>query len=194
MKVRRRALILANHSYEDPEVQAKSLPGLDVDFQLKAVMDLKRVLEDPNIGGFEAMLLIDRPSYEVQQAVETFFAESQPDDIILLIFSGQGIKGRDGMLYFLTIDTKLDLLRSSSVSARFINEIMGLSPSEQKIMILDCSYIGPFTKQEVTKGERDVVAGEYFAGSGRVVLSASQNMRRSTSEGAAFASSEEGQP
>ena len=193
MKERRRALILENHSYEDPEMQAKLLPGWDVDFQPKAVMDLKRVLEDPNIGGFEAMLLIDRPSYEVQQAVETFFAESQPDDIILLIFSGQGIKGRDGMLYFLTIDTKLDLLRSSAVSARFINEIMGLSPSEQKIMILDCSYIGPFTKQEVTKGERDVVAGEYFAGSGRVVLSASQNMRRSTSEGAAFANSKEGQ-
>ena len=182
MKERRRALILANHSYEDPEVRAKLLPGLDVDRQLQAIRDLKSVLEDPKIGGFEAKLLIDRPSYEVQQAVEAFFSECQSDDMVLLIFSGQGMKGREGMLYFLTIDTKLDLLRSTSVSAQFINEVMGLSPSGQKIVILDCRYIGPFAKQEVTKGDRDVIAGEYFAGSGRVVLSASHEMDNLTED------------
>lgn len=175
MEQRRRALIVVNHHHEDPEVQSRLLPGWDPDTQLQAVMELKSALEDPKLGDFKVEILTDRPSHEVRLALETFFSEGQPDDLTLLIFSGQGIKGREGMLYFLTIDTRLNLLRSTALSAKFVNEVMGLSHSTQKIMILDCGYIGAFDKQEVVKGSSDVVAGEYFAGSGRIVLSAPQN-------------------
>ena len=92
------ALIIASYEYEDPSLQRLIAPSQDAE-------TLSSVLSDPEIGSFEVQTLLSNPSYKVNQAIEAFFTGRKRDDLLLLYFSGHGIKDEDGMLYFTTPDT-----------------------------------------------------------------------------------------
>ena len=46
-------------------------------------------------------------THEVNLAVEEFFADREPDDLLLVHFSCHGVKDEDGELYFATPNTEL---------------------------------------------------------------------------------------
>ncbi|HDD25027.1 MAG TPA: caspase family protein, partial [Chloroflexi bacterium] len=95
----RYALIIASWEYEDRRLKRLVAPPQDAEA-------LARVLEDQNIGGFDAVeVLLNRSSHEVNRAIEAFFIERERDDLALLYFSGHGIKDGWGRLYFATPDT-----------------------------------------------------------------------------------------
>jgi hypothetical protein len=54
------------------------------------------VLRDPQIGGFDVRMLLDEPAHAVSLAVEEFFADRKPDDLLVLHFSCHGVKDEDG--------------------------------------------------------------------------------------------------
>ena len=89
----RSALIVASSDYADPGLRQLRAPASDA-------RALAAVLRDPGIGGFEVRTLLERPNQEVNLAVEEFFADRQPDDLLLVHFSCHGIKDEDGELYF----------------------------------------------------------------------------------------------
>src|SRR5438128_1368544 len=99
---RRLALIVASSHYTDKTLQQLIAPGQDA-------AALARVLADPAVGRFETKELIDRPSHEVRREIEAFFANRKRDDLVLVYFSGHGIKSDDGRLYLPTIDTERGL-------------------------------------------------------------------------------------
>ena len=82
--------------------------------------------------------LINRPSHEVRREIETFFAGRKRNDLLLLYFSGHGVKDDDGRLYLTTTDTQRGLFRSTAVPATFVNETMTASRSRRQVLILDC--------------------------------------------------------
>jgi Caspase domain len=167
---RRLALIVASSHYTDKTLQQLLAPGQDA-------AALARVLADPAIGQFETKQLIDRPSYEVRREIESFFANRKRDDLVLVYFSGHGIKSDDGRLYLATIDTERGLPLATTVPATFLHDTMSACQSRRQVLILDCCHSGAFAAGMVTKGGGSVDIRERFEGQGRVVLTASNSIQ-----------------
>ncbi len=170
MSNNRHALIIASYEYQDPELRQLVAPAHDAEA-------LARVLQNPDIGDFQVQTLLNEPSYKVCQAIEIFFADRRRDDLLLLFFSGHGVKDENGHLYFATSDTRRRWLISTAVWANFINRVMRRSRSRKQVLLLDCCYSGAFARGMVAKTSMDVGAKERFEGHGRVVLTASDAMQ-----------------
>jgi len=172
---RKHALLIATYEYQDDLLRKLVAPAQDA-------RALAKVLEDPNIGGFEVRVLLNKSSYEVAQELELFFSDREKDDLLLLYFSGHGIKDEDGRLYLATPNTRHRMLRATALRASDVNDVMLRSRSRQQVLILDCCYSGAFAKGMVIKGPvtgAPIETGGYFEGSGRVVLTASDSMQYS---------------
>jgi hypothetical protein len=167
----RNALIVASSDYTDPELRQLQAPAADA-------RALEAVLRDPGIGGFEVRTLLDRPNQEVTLAVEEFFADRQPDDMLLVHFSCHGIKDEDGELYFAMANSMLNRLASTAVAANFVHQRMNRSRSKRVVLLLDCCYAGAFERGMMARAGRGVgIEGQFAGGRGRAVITASDAMQ-----------------
>ncbi|CUR54979.1 hypothetical protein NOCA2220170 [metagenome] len=162
----RSALIVATSHYEDPSLQG--LRGAAADAEA-----LAEVLRDPDIGGFDIQTVVDQPAHVVNEAVEEYFADRGPDDLLVLHFSGHGIKNQDGELHFAATNTRLARLASTSTAANFVNRQMTASRSRRIVLLLDCCYAGAFDRGMATRGGTSIDIQERFDGRGRAVITAS---------------------
>jgi len=166
---KRLALIVASYEFQDDTLQQLVAPAQDAEA-------LARVLDDAAIGGFDQVkVLTNRPSHQVRLEIASFFADRKRDDLLLLYFSGHGVKDDDGRLYLATTDTRRKLLRATAVPATFVNETMTASRSRRQVLILDCCHSGAFARGMVAKGGESVGVPDRFEGRGRVVLTASNS-------------------
>jgi hypothetical protein len=165
----RSALIVASDDYVDPGLRRLRAPASDA-------QALAGVLRDPQIGGFEVRTLLNQPAHEVNLAVEEFFADRQPDDLLLLHFSCHGVKDEGGELYFATTNTKLRRLGATAVAADFVNRRMNRSRSRRVVLLLDCCYAGAFERGMTARAGTDVGIETQFGGRGRAVITASSAM------------------
>jgi uncharacterized caspase-like protein len=173
MTEKRCALIIASYEYEDTDLRRLVAPAQDAEA-------LARVLADPAIGGFEVQTLLNEPSYQVNPAIETFFADRKRDDLILLYFSGHGIKDEEGRLYLTTRDTRRKMLRTTAIPATLVNDVMRYSRSRRQVLLLDCCYSGAFARGLVVRADQVMGTGEYFKEArGQVVLTASDALQYS---------------
>jgi WD40 repeat protein len=169
---RRLALVIASSQFNDPTYKPLGAPVEDV-------RELARVLQDPAVGGFQVQTLIDRPSHEVAPAVEAFLAETVRDDLVLLYFSGHGVRDQQDALrplYLVTPNTSPRRLRTSSLPAALVNDCMANSRALRQVLVLDCCFSGAFAQGAVAKGDDDV--RPQFEGRGRVVLTASSKVQQ----------------
>jgi len=162
----RRALIVASDTYEDPGLRQLRAPAADA-------RALARVLGDPMIGGFDVTSVVNRPAHEVNLAVEDFFADRSPDDLLLVHFSCHGVKDEGGDLYFAMTDTRIRRLGATGVSAEFVNRRMARSRSRRVVLLLDCCYAGAFERGMVHRADSGVGIESKFGGRGRAVVTAS---------------------
>lgn len=156
-----------------------SLPGA-----LKDVQALQRVLEDPEVGKFDGVKALVNPDpLKMQEEIETLFAERDRDDLVLLFFSGHGIKDDTGKLYFATCSTRKtargELVRSTAVPAGFIHEVMGKSRSKRQVVLLDCCFSGAFAEGMTAKDDGVVDVQKQLGGEGRAVLTSSTSTQYS---------------
>ncbi|MET8761839.1 caspase family protein [Lentzea sp. NPDC004782] len=185
-RFKRYALIIASYEFTDPGLSALRAPAHDA-------ARLGEVLADPRIGGFDVRTLINSSAAEVNEAVEDFFADREPDDLLVLHFSGHGVKDEAGELHFATSRTRLNRLAGTAVSADFVARRMNRSRSRRIVLLLDCCYSGAFGRGMVARAGGSVDLEEQFGGSGRVVITASSSMEYAF-EGAAVADASEGEP
>jgi SIR2-like domain/Caspase domain len=170
MAERRHALIVATSEYRDPEFAELVAPGQDADA-------LIQVLQNPKIGGYTVTDVRNAESSVIWEEIESFCSERERDDLSLLYFSCHGVKGKDGRLYLASTNTRPDRLRSTSVPAGFINDVMGASHSKRQVLILDCCYSGAFSRGMQVKSGGHLSVMDDFEGEGRVVLTASTAMQ-----------------
>jgi outer membrane protein assembly factor BamB len=165
----RNALIVASEQYTDPGLQRLRAPASDA-------RALAAVLRDPAIGGFEVRTLLNEPAHVVNLAVEEFFADRQPADLLLMHFSGHGIKDQDGELYFAASNTILGRLGATAVAAEFVNRRMTRSRSRRVVLLLDCCYAGAFERGLVARSGPELGIEQHLGGRGRAVITASSAM------------------
>jgi len=161
------ALIIGNTEYTDPGLAPLIAPGRDA-------ADFARVLKDPELCAFEQVdILLNQPSSAAIEAIDEFFDLKKPDDLLVLYFSGHGIRDELGSLYLAFKNTLHSRLRSTAVKSDYIREAMDQSRSKRQVVILDCCNSGAFPQG--TKAEVGGVMGMAvaFQGYGRFVLTAS---------------------
>lgn len=161
------ALIIGNTEYIDPGLAQLTAPGKDA-------QEFARILKDQNICGFDDVkVLLNQLSPSVIEAIDEFFDQRKPDDLLLLYFSGHGVKDDIGSLYLAFKNTIRSRLRSTAIKSDYIREAMDQSRSKRQVLILDCCNSGAFpqgAKAEVGGAMGLMLA---FQGYGRYVLTAS---------------------
>ena len=162
-------------------------PGLNpLPAAVKDLDAMKDVLLHPEIGGFAEsdILLLKNPNrQEMEESIETLFANRHKDDLVLLFFSGHGIKDDAGRLYLGTRKTRKtpqgDLVRSSAVTANFVHENMSRSRSKRQVVILDSCFSGAFAEGLSAKDDGTVDIRTQLGGEGRAVLTSSSSTQYS---------------
>ncbi|MGK5678320.1 caspase, EACC1-associated type [Actinoplanes sp. URMC 104] len=171
----RQALIVANDTYDHDGLRHLLAPQADADA-------LAGVLGDARIGGFDVRVVRNEPAHVIRERIEDLFAESRPDDVLLLHFSCHGLKGESGELFFATRNTRPDRLGSTAVSADFVQRCMRASRSRSVVLLLDCCYGGAFSTGVTVRAAGDVnvldsfPGGRLGGGRGRAVITASSAM------------------
>jgi branched-chain amino acid transport system substrate-binding protein len=150
----------------------------------KDVEAMKQVLQDPKIGGFDRVHTLLNPEPQaMQEAIEELFTKRHKEDLLLLFFSGHGIKNDQGKLYFSTRITRKnsdgDLVRASTVPASFMHEMMSNSFCKRQVVILDCCFSGAFAQGMTAKNDDFVNIRNELGGEGRAVLTSSTSTQYS---------------
>jgi hypothetical protein len=133
------ALIIANNEYDDPRLTKLSAPT-----EPESLAD---VLRDPAIGEFDDVkVLINQNFNLVLKEIARFFVDRHPEDLLILFYSGHGIRDEAGQLYLAVKDTELRLLSASAIESRFISSQMDGCRSKRQILLLDSSNAGAFVR------------------------------------------------
>lgn len=154
-------------------------PGLSpLPAAVKDIAAMQRVLLNPEMGGFDEANLLPNPDSQIMQyEIETLFSRCTRDDLVLLFFSGHGIKDDRGRLYFASRVTrknaKGDLIRSTAVPASFIHDIMNNNRCRRQAIILDCCFSGAFDPAFQAKADASIDLRSQLGAEGRVVLTSS---------------------
>lgn len=166
---KRLALLVGSSEFEDRRLSKLRTPGVDV-------RELADVLKQPLIGAFDEVLTLDNPDCDTTRiSIARLFTGRSPNDLLVLFFSGHGIRDENGDLYLAVKDTSHDLLSATAIPASFVTEEMDRSRSRRQVLILDCCHSGAFARGMKASVNAPVGTGPAFEGNGvgRVVLTAS---------------------
>ncbi|MCC5611975.1 caspase family protein [Nostoc sp. CHAB 5834] len=170
------ALVIGVSDYEPG---LTPLPGSARDIEA-----MRRVLQQADVGGFdEVKMLLNPKPQEMQEAIEILFSARKKDDLVLLFFSGHGIKDDNGKLHLATRITRKtpqgELIRATAVPASFVQDIMSNSRSKRQVIILDCCFSGAFAEGWLAKDDGSVNVKSQLGGEGRAVLTSSTSTQYS---------------
>jgi formylglycine-generating enzyme required for sulfatase activity len=141
---------------------------------------LYRVLVDSERGEFLApniKVLKNPDRQEMENEIYWLFHDREADDLLLLYFSGHGIKDERNKFYLGTrITEKNDrgsLVPTSAVAATSLHDRIESSLSERQVIVLDACYSGAIAKGMTVKDDGKVNVEEYLGGKGRAILTSS---------------------
>ena len=153
---------------------------------VKDVEAIQEVLVDPKIGGFigSDITSLKNPDRQVmEEAIYNLFASRNKDDLLLLFFSGHGIKDDAGKLYLATRSTRKtlrgELISPTAVEARFVHDCMSRSRSKRQVIVLDSCFSGAFAEGLSAKDDGTVDVRRQLGGEGRAVLTSSSSTQYS---------------
>jgi uncharacterized caspase-like protein len=164
------ALIIGNTEYSDSGLAQLTAPGRDAE-------DFARVLKDQAICGFDDVkLVMNQPEHVVRGMIDEFFDQKKTDDLLVLYFSGHGVRDELGALYLAVQNTIRTRLRSTAVKSDYIRDAMDQSRSKRQVLILDCCNSGAFAQgTKAATGVTIGTASAFEAGYGRIILTASDS-------------------
>lgn len=165
------ALLIGVNEYHDSHFSVLQTPIADVKY-------LANMLSADNIGGFGKLETLINPSFrELRVAIADLFAEKHPDDLLLLYYSGHGLKDDKGKLLLTANDTLYNRANATAIDSSFISDEMDVSNSRRQVLILDCCYSGAFASG--TKNDGKAIDKTTFEGNGfgRVVITATDSTK-----------------
>ncbi len=150
------------------------------------VAAIQEVLQNSEMGGFDVVKPLINPNHwEMEREIELWFRDRQRDDLVLLFFSGHGIKDERGDLYLAASNTQKDehgeLIKSTAVAASFIHNCSRDSKSKRQVLILDCCFSGAFGSL-VARDDSSIDLERQLGAEGRVVLASTSAIQYSFEE------------
>jgi formylglycine-generating enzyme required for sulfatase activity len=147
---------------------------------------LAQVLRDPQLGGFphdQVVVLQDPQRTPMERAVAELFANRDPEDLLLLYFSGHGFRDNQRQL-LLSCSESINSKQGkpelySTVRARDVQAYMQASKSQRQLLILDCCFSGAFADGMAAKDD-GAIDLEAFGGKGKAVLTSSASIETSS--------------
>ena len=150
---------------------------------------LAQVLRDPQLGGFpsdQVVVLQDPQRTPMERAVELLFANRDPEDLLLLYFSGHGFRDDQRQLLLSCSESRKfgegrergKVQQSTTLRAAQLREYMKNS-SRYQLLILDCCFSGAFAEGMAAKDD-GALHLEDFGGEGRAVLTSSASIETSS--------------
>ncbi len=151
---------------------------------------LAEVLRDPQLGGFpsdQVMVLKNPQRTPMERAVELLFANRDPEDLLLLYFSGHGFRDEQRQLLLSCLESRKfgegsergKVQQSTTLRAAILRDYMKNSRSRHQLLILDCCFSGAFAEGMAAKDD-GALALEDFGGDGRAVLISSASSETSS--------------
>ncbi|HIK57429.1 MAG TPA: GUN4 domain-containing protein [Synechococcales cyanobacterium M55_K2018_004] len=170
----RRALLIGVSSYQVP-ASLKPFPSAK-----RNVEAVGRILANPDVGGFEVLPpLFDPDPMQLQEAVEEFLRQCQPDDLAVLFFSGQAVRDERGKLFFSTHITRHTpegaLIKYSAVPVSFVQELLSSCAARHKVLILDWGVSGSAQSLPAPPYNEDLSLHQQLGGASWGVLLSSDN-------------------
>lgn len=175
----KRALLIGNSSFRHEELTRLSAPSNDV----RAFAEL---LEDPKIASFDHVdLKLDTSLVDAKKAIGDLFRNRDPDDLLLLYYSGHGLRDTNGTFYLALPETDPADPDPGSIDEHWLRRVIDDSASQRQIVILDCCHSGALIPANMTA--RDAASSPVLTektldptGHGRFIMTAT------TAEASAF--------
>ncbi|PWU49654.1 type VII secretion protein EccCb [Micromonospora globispora] len=169
----RRALLIANDRYIDRSLADLYAPR-------EEARDLRSLLADPDVGAFhETVLLENESKSSIERAMESMLRAAGPEDLVVLYFSGHGVRSsKRGRLHLAVANTEVDHLSSTAISASFVRELLDESDAASSVILLDCCYSGAFEGHGLKTTDDLAIDGELSTGYGRYVITATNSVER----------------
>jgi hypothetical protein len=151
---------------------------------IKDIEAMQAVMEDPTLGCFDNVQVLRNPMrQEMEEAIETLFANRKSEDLVLFYFSGHGITDEKGKLYLVTPKTRKErgkLVKATGVAATVLHENMGNTGSKRQVLILDSCFSGAIAEGLTGKsaGSKVDIQRE-LGGEGRAILTSSSAVQES---------------
>jgi hypothetical protein len=139
------------------------------------LFDLFTVLTDRRSGilSSEYCTIVDSPESPNSFMTRLKKAANQAEDLLLVYYSGHGIRHQTKDLLYLTVhETDPDSLSGSAVPFDWVREAIEDSPAKTRLLILDCCYSG-MALGAMSGGEVD--AREVAIGGTSVITSSPRN-------------------
>ena len=138
---RRVALLIGVGSYRDETLNLRCPPS--------SVAAMASVLRRPDIGGFDEVIpLIDPTVSDMRREICTVFRQRANSDLVMLYFTGHGMKDMAGMFHLTTAETEKfengDLNSGTAVDADFIKREIRNCAAARKVVVLDCCLAASF--------------------------------------------------
>jgi Caspase domain len=109
------------------------------------VRDLSRVLREVSEPHFDSVVeLVDGTADQARREIERIFRNRRRDELVLLYYSGHGIKDDEGHVHLAMEDTDSELLSATAIPASFVLAHRQKSFSRRQLLILDCCFSGAF--------------------------------------------------
>lgn len=161
-----RALIICNSRFPAARGSLSDLHGPQRDGYL-----LRDALTDHDTGMFDrrdVQNVSEGLFGAVLPAIDDFFSDAEPDDVLLFYYSGHG-RTLNQQLFLCVQDTRIERLPSTAISGEVLNHIAAGSLAQVKILILDCCYGAMLKGSDIT---------EELSGTGRYVIAATSATER----------------
>jgi formylglycine-generating enzyme required for sulfatase activity len=157
-----------------------------------ALLDVEKMAEvllDPELGGIEEphlQVLRDPGRTELASAIESFYADKEVNDLLLLYFSGHGFRDDDRQLLLSSAeskkvqpDGKSRVQRATTLTAAEVRGFMERSRCKRQVVILDCCFSGAFAEGLMAKDEGPMEIEGMLGGKGRAILTSSDAIETS---------------
>jgi len=166
------ALLVGISQFTDPKLAKLNAPRGDVEA-------LAQVLQDPQRGGFSNVATcIDQDLQTIRDQLAALLDDRNPDDMILLYYSGHGIMTKGQRLFLATGQTLFDRPQARSLSALEMRDMLEQSRAGKQVVILDCCHSGAFV--DGAKGVAQTITDDTFGtdnAEGQYVLTATDSLQ-----------------